>query len=65
MTDCLTKVYYLPIARMEEKRWIHAFPKGTDAKWNAVSSRIWNRVSDSIPYDDKRYFKRVSNVSLR
>ena len=32
--------------RLGEKRWIHDFPMGLLAKWNAA--RIWTRVNDSI-----------------
>ena len=35
--------------------WIHTFPKGISAMWNAVSSRIWTRVTVSISYIDNHY----------
>ena len=43
-----------------ENNWIHTFPKGISAMWNAVSSRIWTRVAVSISYDDNHYTKGTS-----
>ena len=39
-----------------EKRWIHAFPKDINAKWNAKKDepKIWTRVAESISNDDNR-----------
>ena len=55
LTSCLTKAALLFIHSWRENNWIHTFPKGISAMWNAVSSRIWTRIAVSISYDDNHY----------
>ena len=39
-----------------ENNWIHTFPKGISAMWNAISLvQVWTRVAVSISYDDNHY----------
>ena len=47
---------------MEENKWIHTFPKGISAMWNAISLvQIWTRVAVSISCDDNHYTTGTSS----
>ena len=39
----------------KENNWIHTFPMGINAMWNAVSSRIWTHVAVSIFFGNNHY----------
>ena len=42
--------------RWRENNWIHTFPKGISAMWNAVGPfRIWTRIAVSNPYNGNHY----------
>ena len=58
-TSCLTKTEesrLLFTHSWRENNWIHIFPKGISAMWNAISLvQDWTRVAVSIAYDNNHY----------
>ena len=44
---------------LEGNRWIHAFSKCINAKWNAVFSRTWTQIANFISCKDNRFTKRA------
>ena len=58
LTGCLSRLEcsvfstVSPIARVGEKRWTCTHFMEISTKWNAVSSRLWSCLDDSISFDN-------------
>ena len=69
-TGCLTKVkelslpYYLPITERNTEGFMPLPSVQARSETLTTSFRIWTRVTDSISYDDNRYAKCPSYVSM-
>ena len=47
-----------------DNNWIHTFPKGISAMWNAISLvQVWTRVATPISYDDNHYTTSIWNYN--